>query len=218
MGQKVNPFSFRLNVNKNWRSKWFNLKQMPELIAEDEKIRKLIRKRSGDAGISEIIIERMGENVRVTIHTDKPGVIIGKGGSEAEKLKEEIDDISGKKTVVNIEQVKNPLTNAALIAQNIATALEKKIRFRYVVRRAVSRAMESGAKGVKIAVSGRLNGAEIARTEWMKEGRVPLQTIRADLDYGFIEAKTTYGNIGVKVWVFHGEKIEDSSEEKSVKT
>ncbi len=207
MGQKVNPISFRLGVNKDWRSKWFNLKEMPELIAEDEKIRSFIKENSGNAGVSKVIIERMGENVRVTIHTDKPGVIIGKGGAEAEKLKDEIDNLTGKKTAVNIEQVKNPMIDAALISQNIASALQKKIRFRNVMRRAVSRAMESGAKGIKVAVSGRLNGAEIARTEWTKEGRVPLQTIRAGLDYGYVEAVTTYGNIGIKVWVFHGENL-----------
>ncbi len=210
MGQKVNPLSFRLTVDKNWQSKWFDLKHMPKLIAEDQKIRKFIKAKSSDAGISKIVIERMGDNVRVTIHTDKPGVIIGKGGSEAEKLKEEIDAITGKTTVVNIEQVKNPLTDATLIAQSIATALERKVRFRFIMRRSLERAIESGAEGIKIAVSGRLNGAEIARTEWMKEGRVPLQTIRADLDYGFVEANTTYGNIGVKVWVFNGEKLENN--------
>ncbi|MGM0568916.1 MAG: 30S ribosomal protein S3 [Elusimicrobiota bacterium] len=210
MGQKVNPVSFRLGVNKGWLSRWFNVKEMPRYIVEDEKIRKFIRKRSSGAGVSKVFIERMGENIRVTIHTDKPGVIIGKGGSEAEKIKDEIDDMTGMQTTVNIEQVKNPNADAHLVAQSIATALEKKIRFRNVMRRAVARAMESGAKGVKVAVSGRLNGAEIARTEWMKEGRIPLQTIRAEMDYGFVEAKTTYGNIGVKVWVFNGENLESS--------
>jgi small subunit ribosomal protein S3 len=212
MGQKVHPLGFRLGINKTWESRWFNLKEMPKLIAEDEKIRKFIRNRVGEAGIARIDIERMGENVRITIHTDKPGVIIGKGGSEVENLKMEIDDITGKNAVVNIEHIRRPQADARLIAEGIASALVKKMRFRNIMKRTISRVMQEGVDGVKIAVSGRLNGAEIARKEWMKEGRIPLQTIRADIDYGFCEAKTTYGNIGVKVWVCHGEKFQKEVE------
>ncbi|MFH1414893.1 MAG: 30S ribosomal protein S3 [Elusimicrobiota bacterium] len=212
MGQKVHPIVFRLGVNKTWDSRWFNPKEMPILIAEDEMIRRYIRKRASNAGIAKIVIERMGETIRVTIHTDKPGIIIGRGGSEVENIKDEIDDLTGKRTVINIEQIKKPNINAYLIAESISAALLKKMRFRNILKRAVSRAMEEGVDGIKIAVSGRLNGAEIARTEWLKKGRIPLQTLRADIDYGFCEAKTTYGNIGIKVWVCNGEVTEESKE------
>lgn len=215
MGQKVHPVGFRLGINKDWKSKWLNLKEMPRLIAEDEKIRKFIKSRSRGAGISRIEIERMGDNIRVTIHTDKPGIIIGKGGAEVENLKSEIDDMTNKRTIVNIEHIKNPQSDARLIGESIASALEKKMRFRGVMKRAISRTIEEeGVEGVKISLSGRLNGSEIARTEWMKEGSVPLQTIRAEIDYAFCEAKTTYGNIGIKVWVCHGEKMGDIEREQ----
>ncbi len=207
MGQKVHPTVFRLGINKNWRSRWFNLKKMPEFIAQDEKIRRFLRNRVDNTGISRIDIERMGENIRGSIYTDKPGVIIGKGGGEVENLKTEIEDMTGYRTTINIEQVKKPQLDAYLVADGIAKALEKKIRFRSVMKRALDRTIQDGAKGVKISVSGRLNGSEIARTEWTKEGRIPLQTIRADIDYGFCEAKTTYGNIGIKVWIYHGELL-----------
>ena len=205
MGQKVHPTGFRLGINKVWQSRWFNLKEMPKLIAEDEKIRKFIKKRTSNTGVSKIDIERMGESLRITIHTDKPGIIIGKGGSEVENMKSEIDDMTNLRSVINIEHIKNPFADAYLIAEGIAKALEKKMKFRNVMKRVISRSMQSGVQGIKISISGRLNGAEIARTEWAKEGRVPLQTIRADIDYGFCEAMTTYGNIGIKVWVYNGE-------------
>ena len=214
MGQKVHPTGYRLGINKEWQSRWFNMKEMPKFIAEDEKIRKFLNKRIGAAGISKVVIERMGEMLRITIHTDKPGVIIGKGGGEVENIKSEIEDMTGYRTVINIDQVKKPQSDAYLIAEGIAQALERKVRFRNVMKRAISRTIQDGAAGIKIAVSGRLNGAEIARTEWMKEGRIPLQTIRADIDYGFCEARTTYGNIGVKVWVFNGEHMETGKEEQ----
>ena len=214
MGQKVNPISFRLGVNKTWSSRWFNLKEMPKLIKEDEKIRKFIRKRAGMAGISQVDIERMGETVRVTIHTEKPGIIIGKGGGEVENIKSEIDDMTGKRTIINIESVKKPQVNAGLIAESIAHALEKQMRFRGVMKKSIEKAIQGGAQGIKILVSGRLNGSEIARRESMKEGRIPLQTIRADIDYGFYEANTTYGNIGVKVWVCHGEILKEKNKEQ----
>ncbi|MFC2062107.1 30S ribosomal protein S3 [Elusimicrobiota bacterium] len=207
MGQKVNPISYRLGVNKTWSSRWFNLKEMPRLIKEDVEIRKFIRNRTMTAGISKIDIERMGENIRVTIFTDKPGVIIGKGGGEIENIKDEIEDLTGKHSMVNIEHIKKPQIDANIIASGMAMALVKKIKFRGVMKRAVFRAMQEGVKGIKVELSGRLNGAEIARTEWIKEGCIPLQTLRADIDYGFYEANTTYGNIGVKVWVCHGEKM-----------
>ena len=212
MGQKVHPIAFRLGINKTWKSRWFNLKEMPRLIAEDEKIRKFIRKRSAGAGISSIDIERMGETIRVTIHTDKPGIVIGRGGAEVENIKSEIDDLTGKRTVINIEQIKTPHTNAMLVAESISTALIKKIRFRSILKRSIDRAMDEGVDGIKIAISGRLNGAEIARTEWMKKGRIPLQTLRANIDYGFCEAKTTYGNIGIKVWICKGEVLEEEAQ------
>ena len=205
MGQKVHPIGFRLGINKVWQSRWFNLKEMPRLIAEDEKIRKFIKKRTSNTGVSRVDIERMGESLRITIHTDKPGIIIGKGGSEVENMKSEIDDMTNLRSVINIEHIKNPASDAYLIAEGIAKALEKKMKFRNLMKRSISRSIQSGVQGIKISISGRLNGAEIARTEWVKEGRVPLQTIRADIDYGFCEAMTTYGNIGVKVWVYNGE-------------
>lgn len=215
MGQKVHPIGYRLGVNKDWDSRWFNLKEMPRFIAEDDKIRKFIKKRITAAGISKIVIERMGELLRVTIHTDKPGVIIGKGGGEVENIKSEIEDMTGFRTQINIEQVKKPQSDASLIAESISQALERKVRFRSIMKRSISRAIQDGAGGIKVAVSGRLNGAEIARSEWMKEGRIPLQTLRADIDYGVSEANTTYGNIGVKVWVFHGEKLDTQREDTS---
>ncbi|MBN2407944.1 MAG: 30S ribosomal protein S3 [Elusimicrobia bacterium] len=208
MGQKVNPIGFRLGINKTWESRWFNLKEMPKLIKQDMEIREFVRKRAENASIARIDIERMGDNVRVTIHTDKPGVIIGKGGADVEGLKNEIDDITGKNTIINIEHIKRPQIDANIIAESIGKALIKKIKFRGVIRKSIDRAMQEGVKGIKIAVSGRLNGAEIARTEWAKEGKVPLQTIRANIDYGFYEANTTYGNIGIKVWICHGEIID----------
>jgi small subunit ribosomal protein S3 len=215
MGQKVHPLAYRLGINKDWESRWFNLKEMPRLIVEDENIRKFIRKRVGNAGIARIDIERMGENVRITIRTDKPGVIIGKGGAEVENLKSEIDDMTKKNAIINIEQIKNSRRDARLVAEGIASALEKKMRFRAVLKKTIDRVIQEGAEGVKIAVSGRLNGAEIARTEWMKEGRIPLQTIRADIDYGFCEAKTAYGNIGIKVWVCNGQNFSKKQETES---
>lgn len=218
MGQKVHPIGFRLGINKPWQSRWFNIKEMPKFIVEDEKIRRYIRKRIGNAGISTIDIERMGETIKVIIRTDKPGIIIGRGGSEVENIKNEIDDMSKKNTVINIEQIKKPNSDANLIAESIAAALVKKIKFRSVLKRAVARAMEDGVEGIKVAVSGRLNGAEIARTEWLKKGKIPLQTLRADIDYGFREAKTTYGNIGVKVWVCHGEVLVKTGESGDVET
>ncbi len=218
MGQKVHPIGFRLGINKTWQSRWFNLKEMPRFIVEDEKVRKYIRNRVKNIGISKIEIERMGETIRVTIHTDKPGIIIGRGGSEVENIKNEIDDMTGKRSIINIEQIKKPNKDARLIAESIAVALVKKIRFRSILKRAVSNAMEEGVQGVKIAVSGRLNGSEIARTEWMKKGRIPLQTLRADIDYGFCESKTTYGNIGVKVWICNGEVLRESLYKEDAET
>lgn len=213
MGQKVNPIAFRLGINKTWESRWFNLKEMPKLIKEDVNIRKFIRERAKTASISRIDIERMGENIRITIHTDKPGIIIGKGGMEVENIKNEIDDMTGKNTIINIEHIKRPQIDANIIGKSIAMALQKKMMFRGVLKRSIDRAMQEGAAGIKIMISGRLNGAEIARTEWLKKGKIPLQTIRANIDYGFNEAKTTYGNIGIKVWVYLGDIVEDKKQE-----
>ena len=212
MGQKINPISFRLGINKTWESRWFNLKEMPRLLKEDQDIRNFIRNRADGAGIAKVEIERFGDNIRVTIHTDKPGAIIGKGGAEVENLKSEIEDITSKNTSINIEHIKKPHINASLIAEGIAHALEKKMRFRALIKRAIDKAMQEGVQGIKISISGRLNGSEIARTEWTKKGRIPLQTLRADIDYGVYEAKTTYGIIGIKVWVCNGEKLTGTQE------
>ena len=220
MGQKVHPHGFRVGVIKDWDSRWVAKKsQFADYLVEDDKIRKYVKKRSFDAGISKIEIERdSNETVKVFIHCAKPGMIIGKGGSEIEKLREEVEKLTGKKAAVNVVEVKPVDMDAQLVAENIASQLERRIGFRRAMKQAIGRTMRLGAKGIKIACSGRLGGAEIARTEHYHEGTIPLQTIRADIDYGFWEANTTYGKIGVKVWIYKGEVLSDvvkTTEEKT---
>ena len=208
MGQKVNPHGLRVGVIKDWDSRWFVKKnQIGDTIVSDYKLRKFLKKTLYAAGISKIEIERDATRVRVNIHCAKPGLVIGKGGAEIEKLRATCEKMLGKTTLVNIVEIKNPDVNAQLVAENIAQQLEKRISFRRAMKQCIGRAMKLGARGIKTQVSGRLGGAEIARTEQYHEGTIPLQTLRADIDYGFAEANTTYGRIGVKVWIYRGEVL-----------
>ncbi len=206
MGQKVHPYGFRLGINKPWRSNWYAKKDYPELLQEDIKIRTYLRKALSHAGVSNLEIERSANRIRINIHTARPGIIIGKKGLEVDRLKEEIQRIIGGKQVnLNIKEIRRAELDASLIAQNIALQLQKRISFRRAMKKGVTSALRFGAKGIKIRCSGRLGGAEIARSEWYREGRVPLHTLRADIDYGTAEGLTTYGLIGIKVWVYKGE-------------
>ena len=208
MGQKVNPHGLRVGVIKDWDSRWFVKKnQIGDTIVSDYKLREYLKKTLYAAGISKIEIERDATRVRINIHCAKPGLVIGKGGAEIEKLRQSCEKMLGKTTLVNIVEIKNPDTNAQLVAENIAQQLEKRIAFRRAMKQCIGRAMKLGARGIKTQVSGRLNGAEIARTEQYHEGTIPLQTLRADIDYGFAEANTTYGRIGIKVWIYRGEVL-----------
>jgi small subunit ribosomal protein S3 len=214
MGHKVHPKGIRLGYVKDWESRWFNLKEMPDFIEEDRRIRIYLKNKLKMASVSKIAIERRpGKYLRVNIHTSRPGIVIGKSGQGIENLKKEIESMTGKKTFINIMEIKKPELDAQLAAENIAFQLEKQIAFRRTMKKTIERAMIAGAQGVKVMVSGRLGGTEIARTEWLKEGRVPLQTFRADIDYGFIEAYTTMGQIGVKVWIFKKELFKKTSKE-----
>lgn len=209
MGQKVNPIGLRLGINRNWASRWFPAFDVaPSNILEDHKIRKFLKKEMYYAGVSEIIIERAAEKVRVTVVASKPGLIIGKKGVDIEKNREMLKKLVSKEVTINIKEAKRPQTNSQLAAENIATQLEKRVAFRRAMKKVMQSAIKSGAKGIKVKVSGRLAGAEMARTEWYMEGRVPLHTLRAKIDYGFAEAYTTYGIIGVKVWIFKGEVLQ----------
>ncbi|MBO5929129.1 MAG: 30S ribosomal protein S3 [Clostridia bacterium] len=208
MGQKVNPHGLRVGVIKDWDSRWFVKKnQMGDTIYSDYKLRTYLKKTLYAAGISKIEIERDATRVRVNIHCAKPGLVIGKGGAEIEKLRQTCETMLGKTTLVNIVEIKNPDTDAQLVAENIAQQLEKRISFRRAMKQCIGRAMKLGARGIKTQVSGRLGGADIARAEQYHEGTIPLQTLRADIDYGFAEANTTYGRIGVKVWIYRGEVL-----------
>ncbi|MDD4335201.1 MAG: 30S ribosomal protein S3 [Desulfotomaculaceae bacterium] len=208
MGQKVNPIGLRIGIIKDWESKWFaNKKNYAGLLHEDIKIRKYIKKKLYTAGISRITIERAANRVKLSIHTAKPGIVIGRGGTEVENLRKQLEKLTGKQVSVNIVEVKVPEFDAQLVAENVAAQLEKRIAFRRAMKQAVSRSMKMGAKGIKIACGGRLAGAEIARSEWYSEGKVPLHTLRADIDYGVTEANTTYGKIGIKVWIYKGEVL-----------
>ncbi len=209
MGQKTHPIGFRLGIVKNWRSRWYAERNFPELLAEDEKIRKYLHQRLGHASISEVEIERKPSKVIITVHTARPGVVIGKGGSEVDKLRDELGRLTSSEVAINVEEVKRPEIDAQLVADNIAHQLVQRVSFRRALKRSVQNAMRSGAEGIKVQVGGRLNGAEIARSEGYKEGRVPLHTLRADIDYAQATARTTFGTIGVKVWVFKGEIVED---------
>ena len=217
MGQKVNPHGLRVGIIKDWDSRWYaDGKEFSDNLVEDYKIREFLKKRLYSAGISKIEIERSTDRVRVLVYTAKPGVVIGKGGAEIEKLKSELANYSTKKVLVDIKEVKKPDSDAQLVAENIAEQLERRISFRRAMKSCMGRAMKAGAKGIKTSVSGRLGGADMARTEFYSEGNIPLQTLRADIDYGFAEADTTYGKIGVKTWIYHGEVL-PSKKNKSKK-
>ena len=206
MGQKVDPRGFRVGIINDWNSKWYaDKKHYGDYLVEDHKIREYIKKKLYVSGISKIEIERTSKFVKVNVYTAKPGLVIGKGGNIAESLKAELEKMIGKHVNLNIVEVKNVDTNAQLVAENIASQLERRISFRRAMKQAMQKAMKMGAKGIKTACSGRLGGADMARTEFYKDGTVPLQTLRADIDYGFAEADTTYGKIGVKVWIYKGE-------------
>ena len=207
MGQKVNPIGIRLGINKDWNSKWFANRNYAQLLNQDINLRKYLKKKLMAAAISRIQIERPANNAVVTIHTARPGVLIGKKGGGIESLRAEIAAQLGVPVHLNIEEIRKPELDSTLVAEGIAQQLEQRVMFRRAMKRSVTSAMKSGAKGIKICVSGRLGGAEIARSEWYREGRVPLHTFRADIDYGTAESKTTYGIIGVKVWIFKGETI-----------
>lgn len=205
MGQKVHPKGFRIGIIRTWDSNWYADRDYSDLLHEDYKVRKLVKERFYAAGISKVEIQRTGNRVRVTIHTAKPGIVIGRGGSEVEKLKIELAKLTSKNININIQEIKRPELDAQIVAENVAQQLEKRISFRRAMKQTVQRTMRVGGLGMKIAISGRLGGAEIARTEWYSEGKVPLHTLRADIDYGFAEANTTYGKIGIKVWINRGE-------------
>ena len=208
MGQKVNPIGLRLKILKEWDSKWFDEKNYQKNLHEDLKIKRFLKKKLYHAGIGKIAIERAANKIKVTLFTARPGLVIGKKGSEIEKTKNELKSKFNIDPFINIVEIKTPETNAQLVAENVAFQLERRVAFRRAMKRSVSNAMKYGVEGIKISCAGRLGGAEMARTEWYREGRVPLHTLRADIDYGFAEAKTTYGIIGIKVWIFHGEKIQ----------
>ena len=208
MGQKVHPIGFRLGILTKWESNWYAEKEFSRLLHEDIKIRKYIKKKLYHAGISKIAIERTADKVRVNIHASRPGIIIGKRGTEVDVLRKELVKITPKEVFINIKEVRKPEMDAQLVAESVALQLERRVTFRRAMKKAVSSAMKFGSKGIKIACAGRLGGAEIARSEWYREGRVPLHTLRADIDYGQAEARTTYGLIGVKCWIFRGEVLE----------
>lgn len=215
MGQKVNPNGFRLGVIREWDARWYaGGHHYADQLTQDLLIRRHIKKKYSNAAVSRVVIERPAQNINVTIHTARPGIVIGKKGEDIERLRQELSRQTGVPVQVAIEEVRKPELNATLVAENIAQQLEKRIMFRRAMKRAVTNATRLGAQGIKVMVAGRLNGAEIARTEWTRDGRVPLHTLRADIDYGFAEANTTYGVIGVKVWIFKGEVFEgDEAEE-----
>ena len=211
MGQKVNPIGFRLAVKKDWSSKWFSTsKNFASLLNNDIKVREFLNKKLINAAVSKIVIERPAKNAKITIHSARPGIVIGKKGEDIETLRSSLQDLMGIPVQLNIEEVRKPEIDATLIAQSIAQQLEKRVMFRRAMKRAMQNAMRLGAQGIKIKSAGRLNGIEIARSEWYREGRVPLHTLRADIDYGVARAQTTYGIIGIKVWVFKGEVFEDN--------
>ncbi|MCP4460835.1 MAG: 30S ribosomal protein S3 [Cytophagales bacterium] len=205
MGQKINPVSFRLGIVKGWDSSWFGGKDFSDKIVEDDRIRKYVVARMPKGGISKVVIERTLKRITLTIHTARPGVVIGKGGSEVDKIKEELKKITGKDLQINIFEIKRPELDAKLVGESIAQQLKARISFRRAMKQAIASSMRVGAEGIKIKCSGRLGGAEMARTEQYKEGRIPLHTLRADIDYALSEAQTVYGKIGIKVWIFKGE-------------
>jgi len=207
MGQKVNPHGLRVGVIKDWDSKWYADAEFADYLVEDYNIRKFLKKKLYSAGVSKIEIERASDRVKVIVYTAKPGVVIGKGGAEIEITKKELQKLTGKNVLVDIKEIKRPDKDAQLVAENIAQQLENRVSFRRAMKSCMGRTMKSGALGIKTAVSGRLGGADMARTEFYSDGTIPLQTLRADIDYGFAEADTTYGKIGVKVWIYKGEVL-----------
>ncbi len=215
MGQKVNPISLRLGIVKTWESRWFAGKKYADYIFEDYQIRKFIKEKLHHAGVAKIEIERSTRRVRLRIFTARPGIVIGKKGSEIEKLKKSLEGRVSQEVLIDIQEIRKPEVDAQLVAENVAMQIERRVAFRRAMKRGVSSAMRFGAQGVKIICSGRLGGAEMARTEWYREGRVPLHTLRADIDYGFTQARTTYGAIGIKVFVFHGEILKKDKAEIS---
>ena len=207
MGQKVNPHGLRVGVIKDWDSKWYAEADFADNLVEDHKIRTYLKDKLYSAGVSKIEIERASDRLKVIVHTAKPGIVIGKGGAEIEKLKAEVQKFTSKKLVIDIKEIKRPDRDAQLVAENIALQLENRVSFRRAMKSVMSRAMKTGAKGIKTSCSGRLGGADMARTEFYSEGTIPLQTLRADIDYGFAEADTTFGKVGVKVWIYKGEVL-----------
>ena len=207
MGQKVNPHGLRVGIIKDWDSKWYAEADFADCLIEDHDIRKFLKKRLSNAGVSKIEIERASDRVKIIIYTAKPGQVIGKGGAEIEKLKVEVQKLTAKKVFIDINEIKRPDRDAQLVAESIAQQLENRVSFRRAMKSTMSRSMKAGVKGIKTAVAGRLGGADMARTEFYSEGTIPLQTLRADIDYGFAEADTTYGKVGVKVWVYKGEVL-----------
>jgi small subunit ribosomal protein S3 len=214
MGQKVHPKGFRLGVIEQWDSKWFARREYAELLHEDLRLRKFLKERLYHAGISKVEIERAANKAKINIYTARPGIVIGKKGAEIEKLKSEIGRLTKRESFINIHEVRRPDVDAQLVAENVALQLERRVAFRRAMKEAVGRAMRMGAQGVKVQCAGRLGGAEIARTEWYREGRVPLHTLRADISYGLAEAKTTYGVIGIKSWIFRGEVLTKEEEKQ----
>ena len=212
MGQKVNPHGLRVGIIKDWDSRWYADRDFAAFLKEDSDIRKFLKKRLFNSGVSDIEIERASDRVKIIVHTAKPGVVIGKGGAEIEKVKKELEKLTGRKVLVDIKEVKRPDREAQLVAENIAQQLENRISFRRAMKSTMGRTMKAGALGIKTCVSGRLGGADIARSEFYSEGTIPLQTLRADIDYGFAEADTTYGKVGVKVWIYKGEVLPSKKE------
>ncbi len=220
MGHKVHPIGLRLGIIKDWTSKWYaDSKHYADYLHTDLKVREYLRKKLANASVSRIQIERPANNARIIIHTARPGIVIGKKGEDIDRLRREISTMMGAPVSINVEEIRKPELDAYLVAESVAQQIERRIMFRRAMKRAVTNTMRLGAQGIKLTVSGRLNGAEIARTEWYREGRVPLHTLRADVDYGLAEARTTYGIIGVKVWIFKGEKfgMQYAEEEESAK-
>jgi len=213
LGQKVHPNGFRLGITKTWDSRWFSQREFGDFLIEDLKLRDFVKKRLSQASISKIEIERAAGKIRLVIHTARPGIVIGPKGSEIEKLRREMLSMTKKEVIVDVKEIRKPEIDAQLVAENVAQQLERRIAFRRAMKKAVTSSLKSGAKGIRIATAGRLGGAEMARREWYREGRVPLHTLRADIDYGFAEARTTYGIIGIKVWIFKGEIISATSTE-----
>jgi len=208
MGQKVHPYGFRLGYNKNWLSRWYSSKDYPAFVLQDDQVRKYVKKKLYQAGVARLEIERAGGKIRLIIHTARPGIVIGRKGVEIEKLREDLRNKFQTEFTIEVNEIRRPEVEAQLIAENIAQQLERRIAFRRAMKRTVGLARKFGAEGIKVACAGRLAGAEIARGEWYRDGRVPLHTLRADIDYGFAEAATTYGVIGVKVWIFKGEILD----------